>query len=516
MIWGSYRPPSAVMQWSEKDLFAVELFEPPGEEPPTQRPRLPGGMAPLPGEALASWLLRYAEPFGIAPDDLLLRNSDMELTGRGDWCRRPHPHLVERLATATGVDPARIIEMTFGAEAGDDALDDLRERFSAQRFRAPATISRRQRRMAVCACCLADDAMPYVRRDWTAGWATVCADHKTVLIGDCPECGYRLRMPSLSSKDYFAPDRCPRCAFRLATALPREAHRAAVALHRQILEARESGVFDLPGQGPIAWPVTMALFDVLLGAVWIDTRLVVRRRLAARIEGDFGRGVLGPEPTSSYDGLLILAWILDGWPDRLRTAIAILQGPRPRRQIERWRDLDDKTRQRLLDLLLAIWPDQKPADDRGWWHAWIENLPETGDELRARAAVDRFPHRRARLLALADVRDGMPVELAAEAAGIIPRTLYIWLKRGATGGLEAALDRQRGALNQAQAVEIAQWIAEAPTNQPRWRCHRVLNEVFRRYRLEISREVAKNLLRKHGPWVRRRVGAPRRWTQPHD
>ena len=30
------------MQWSEKDLFAVELFEPSGEEPATQRPRLPG------------------------------------------------------------------------------------------------------------------------------------------------------------------------------------------------------------------------------------------------------------------------------------------------------------------------------------------------------------------------------------------------------------------------------------------------------------------------------------------
>ena len=36
------------MQWSEKDLFAVELFEPSGEEPATQRPRLPGGIVPLP------------------------------------------------------------------------------------------------------------------------------------------------------------------------------------------------------------------------------------------------------------------------------------------------------------------------------------------------------------------------------------------------------------------------------------------------------------------------------------
>ena len=65
-------------------------------------------------------------------------------------------------------------------------------------------------------------------------------------------------------------------------------------------------------------------------------------------------------------------------------------------------------------------------------------------------------------------------------------------------------------LDQAQAIEIAQWIAEAPTNQPRWRSNRVKNEVLRRFGLEISLDVAARLLRKHGPWVRRRISAPRR------
>ena len=51
----------------------------------------------------------------------------------------------------------------------------------------------------------------------------------------------------------------------------------------------------------------MALFDVLLGAVWINTRPVVRRRLFARIEGDFGRDALGKDLTGSYEGLTILA-----------------------------------------------------------------------------------------------------------------------------------------------------------------------------------------------------------------
>jgi transposase len=495
------------MRWSEKDLFEVELLEPLLDEPTAHRPRLPGQVTPLPGEALASWLLRYAEPFGLAPEDLLLRTTEAELAGRGDWCRRPHSALIERLAQATGMDPTTIADMTLWS--GDQASDDMRDRFSWSRFQAALPANGQRRRIAVCPRCLAEDETPYVRRDWTVGWATICPDHAVVLMGDCPECGYKLRLSALSSRDYFAPDRCPRCAFRLGTASPRAAHAAVIDMHRQVQQARSNGAFELPGQGPIPWPVAMALFDVLLGAVWIDTRPVARRRLFARIEGDFGREALGKELTGSYEGLMILAWILEGWPDRVRTTIAIVQAPRPRRQIERWRDLDDGIRQTLLDLLLPIWPDQQHPD-RAWWRAWIENLPETGEQLRARAAIDRFPHRRARLLALADVRDGMPVELAAEAAGVLPRTLYIWLRRGAKSGLESALDRQRGALNQAQAIEIAKWIAEAPTNQPRWRANRVKNEVLRRFGLEISLDVATNLLRMHGPWARRRVLAPRR------
>lgn len=502
------------MQWSEKDLFAVELFEPSGEEPVTQRPRLPGGIAPLPGEALASWMLRYAEPFGVAPEDLFLRRSDIELARTNHWWRRPHPALMDRIAHATGIDADVLAGLTLWP--GDEDTDDPRDRFAGLRFRALGATSGRQRRIAVCPRCLANDPIPYVRRDWTAGWAMVCPDHAEVLVGTCPGCGCKLKLPTLSSQDYFAPDRCARCGFRLTAITPSEAHPAAVALHRQLRAAHDSGSFILPGEKRLAWPMAIALFDVLLGAVWIDTKQIVRRRLFQRIERDFGRGVFNLEPTSSYEGLLILAWILDRWPDRVRTTIAIVQGPRPRRQLDRWRHLDDATRQVLHDLLLEIWPDQKRPDDRAWWRDWIENLPETGDQLRARAIIDRFPHRRARLMALADVRDGMPVELAAEAAGVLPRTLYIWLKRGAKGGLESALDRQRGALNQAQAVEIAQWIAEAPTNQPRWRSNRVKNEIFRRFGLEVSLEVASRLLRKHGPWVRRRVGAPRRWSQPHD
>jgi len=490
------------MSWSEKDLFEVELLEPSTEESVIARPaRLPGKTEPLPNEVLASWLLRYAEPFELSPEELLRRSSDAGPTDIGDWWRHPKPELIERLAEVTGADPMAIVQMTLWP--GNKSTDDPRERFSALNFRAGGISLGRQRRMAVCPLCLSEDAVPYVRRDWTTGWASVCPDHALMLVGTCPECGYKLRLPSLSSQETLAPHRCARCNFLLAKAWPCEAHEVAVALQRQIRSAHDSGAFILTDGTVLQWPIAMALFDLLLGAIWIETRQPLRRQLFDRIENDFGRGVLSPDIFGNYGGLLILAWMLEEWPDRMRTALAIVRGARPRRQIERWRHLDDRTQRVLLDLLLEVWPDWKHPENRGWWRTWIERLPETADELRARAAVDRFQHRRARLRALADVRDGMPVELAAKAAGVTPRTLYLWLKRGAVGGLEVALDRQRGVLNQAQAIEIAEWIGQAPTNQARWRADRVKNEVFRRFGVEISLTVAYRLLRRHGPWRRR-------------
>jgi len=341
------------------------------------------------------------------------------------------------------------------------------------------------------------------------GWITACPAHGTVLVSECPDCGTKLRLPRLSSGDYFAPDRCARCAFRLGRADDRRAHESVLDLQARMLDGRNREVFDLLGHGIIPWPVAVALFDVLLGAVWIETKPNARTRLFARIANDIGRDELGANPTGSYEGLAILAWILAGWPDRLRIAIALLRARRPRRQLERWQDLNDEVRCGGEALLLAAWPDETADPDRAWWRSWIESLPDTGDDLRARADTERFPHRRARLLALADVRDGMPVELAADAAGITPRTLYTWLKRGAAGGIEAAFDRPSGLLSQAQRIEIAHWIAEAPASGPRWRANRV-KKVFQRYGLEVSLDVAGHFLRDYGPWRRRRAIIARR------
>jgi len=129
------------------------------------------------------------------------------------------------------------------------------------------------------------------------------------------------------------------------------------------------------------------------------------------------------------------------------------------------------------------------------------------------AAREQLAHRRRRLLAIADVRDGMPVEIAADVADVRPRTLYNWLKRGAAGGLDAALERPRWLyLTEPQVMELAEWIATAPPDGPRWRANRVQNEGLRRFGAEISIHVASRLLRRHGPWRRPRLLAKKRFT----
>jgi hypothetical protein len=61
-------------------------------------------------------------------------------------------------------------------------------------------------------------------------------------------------------------------------------------------------------------------------------------------------------------------------------------------------------------------------------------------------------HCRARLIAIADVRDGLSSKL-------LPRSPMFarghrWIKRGALGGLEAALERPSGQLSRSQATEL--------------------------------------------------------------
>lgn len=492
---------------SPAEIYEVEFFDTAIVGAPRS---LPARVSPLPDEALASWLLRFAEPFGVSPEALLLGDSEMAFTTHHDWWRKPDALVVAALARGTGVSSERIRSLSFANWPDNGLADAVPDRFGRQRFTAERP-SRQTLRIGICPDCDAEDEMPYIRRTWTIGWMAACPTHGKILVRACPECGAKLRLPGLSSGDHFAPDRCPRCALRLARASARVAPEPVLRLQQRVLEGRPTGIIKLPEIGALAWPVAVALFDVLLGVVWIDTKPTARNQLFARIARDLSTEPFG-EVADSYLGLAILAWMFEAWPARAQAAFAILRAARPRRQLKRWPSLDPAIHAQIEELLLAAWPDESHGAERAWWRSWIDDLPETGDELRTRAARERLSHRRARLLAIADVRDGLPVEVAAEVADVRPRTLYRWLKRGAKGGMEAALERPVGRLSEPQVAELAEWIAAASPDEPRWRATRVQSEALRRFGEEISLEVAVRLLRSFGRWRRRKVLAKRKLT----
>jgi transposase len=146
------------------------------------------------------------------------------------------------------------------------------------------------------------------------------------------------------------------------------------------------------------------------------------------------------------------------------------------------------------------------AEARADWE-----LPESAAKLRERSSRERYRHRRQRLRALAELKDGKTVTAVAKVVGVRPRSIYRWLYRGAAHGLEGALERSSGypALKSAQAEAMGQWIASDRRHQNRWAIAARAKEAFG---IELNPDAASTLLSRHGrakPGRRRRLWGPK-------
>ena len=123
-------------------------------------------------------------------------------------------------------------------------------------------------------------------------------------------------------------------------------------------------------------------------------------------------------------------------------------------------------------------------------------------ELRALARVERDPRKRVRLLAIANVRDGMPVDEAARATGMGRATLYRWLAREQTGGPAALGDRPRpGRRRKLEAPKRAEgkaWVLAGlgveKDGVVAWRGHDVRAMIERRFKVKPAPSSAYRLL----------------------
>jgi transposase len=127
---------------------------------------------------------------------------------------------------------------------------------------------------------------------------------------------------------------------------------------------------------------------------------------------------------------------------------------------------------------------------------------EAAAELRALARVERDPRQRVRLLAIANVREGMSVAAAARATGMGRATLYRWLAREREGGPASLGDRPRSGrrrkLDAAQRAEVRAWVLAGPDVERdgvvAWRGGDVRAMVGRRFKVKLALSSAYRLL----------------------
>jgi transposase len=472
--------------------------------------RLPRHITPGEDEALVSWVARMSLALDQSPLMLGRIAFGVDAAADPEWWRRPSDATLGLICERTGLDRSRLEATTLRgwAMARDD--EDA-ERFTSRRWMTPKPSRRRGRRVDICRQCVADDSRPYLRRLWLLGWAGACPRHRTLLSGQCPSCWQPIKLKGLNVSSPVDLLACQRCGARLAGPAAQPAHPLVLDLQDMLIAGKRTDALDPAGVGRINWATMMAVTDMLLGMIWADIATQHRERLFDRVSRDLALGAgdrVALSVTSNYGGLLMLGWLLEDLPHRLRAAIAILKSVRFDGLLGRLEDVDDEVAARLR-VILAPAIATRPTI-KGAWRAWIDGLPESAADLRRRADVERYKHRRQRLTAFAELRAGATVVAAAEVVGVRPKSLYAWLDRGAEQGLEAALERPTGkpALTSRQAEMLAKWIAADTRNQLN---RAVVEQAMSGFGVVLSTNAATKLIAKHG---RPKFGGRRRLWKP--
>ena len=462
---------------------------------------LPGHVVPVEGEALLSWVAALAAVLGMSPRVFCRDALGIDVQQNPAWWHRPVPSVMARIGSLTGVDHNRLATMTLDGWAPASS-DGTADRLAAKRWAGGVDGLKRLGRIDVCTICLAEAQRPHLQLIWMLGWVGACPHHGTMLTSRCPSCGKKLRLRGLKGLEPIDL-LCGRCNSALGKGENCLAHTAVLELQAALIAGKRSGEVILPGIGTLDWLTMMALADVLLAMIWArrtkklhDTLTPrLRNRLFATIGRDLGmtEGAWEHIPwKENYGGLLLLAWLLGDLDQRLSMAIFTLHTPRLEGLLAPFTDLDNTTKNRLRDILSAARATR--PEGRRAWKPWLNSL--SAADLYERSRRERYKHRRQRLRALAELRDGASIETVAVLVGVDTKSIYRWLHRGAVGGLEAALERPTGqpALTGEQAEAMGQWIAADRLHQNR----RAIRERAREdFGVDINADAASKLLAKH-------------------
>ncbi|MGC0386691.1 TniQ family protein [Streptomyces sp. SAI-129] len=147
--------------------------------------RIPIGVAPAPGEALDSWLERYAQRLRINTLDFIdylgLPHSSARTMGK--MVRRLTEDERDVLQRRTGIGSEQLTAMTL--EPYDGSL--VRIDPVSRRLWCPPTWRHYGNTSRYCPDCLEENQARWQVR-WRLGWAFACTRHDLLLLDRCPQC----------------------------------------------------------------------------------------------------------------------------------------------------------------------------------------------------------------------------------------------------------------------------------------------------------------------------------------
>ena len=167
-------------------------------------------LAPLPGEALDSWLEALAHRLNVRLGDVLgdlglaapNKNGTRELAVPADWTIALRQEEAARIAHATGADPQQLHDMTLMRFDGRALRID-----QAKRQVSRHVLWGRPRGSRFCPECLADSGGRWPLT-WRLGWSFACLTHHRLLADRCPDCGRVQRERPFSRHALPVPGRC--------------------------------------------------------------------------------------------------------------------------------------------------------------------------------------------------------------------------------------------------------------------------------------------------------------------
>jgi TniQ/Bacterial regulatory helix-turn-helix protein, lysR family len=173
----------------------------------TRTRSLPIRIAPVPGEALESWLAAIAQRLDVTWGELLdavapASGAPRRRANRGSLTTWLNLEETAQIADATGVNESLITAMTLEPLAGTlVAIDTL--------TRAAATPWGHIARQRFCPGCLESSGGRWAL-EWRLPWVTVCQRHRCFLVDACPSCArYQSTSQGWCSRDHKPrPSRC--------------------------------------------------------------------------------------------------------------------------------------------------------------------------------------------------------------------------------------------------------------------------------------------------------------------